>query len=166
MWFSTNNECWDTIIYNIIATPFVNHIICRLKHLKILLYHLHLFLMNQEIHYRYPRKRVLCSSWNCWLVELWRCQQPSSPHSEEMRAYTLNFGLVSINYKSLYYTNITVPQNLIFDYREWKFPQKIWTFHTLVNMQWKFMCLTQIWITWSQKEKARPQSQIPNIYFR
>ncbi len=43
---------------------------------------------------------------------------------------------------------------------------KILTFHCRENIFWKFISLTENWITWSQQELAKPQSQIPNIHFR
>ncbi len=33
-------------------------------------------------------------------------------------------------------------------------------------MYWKFISLNEILITWSQKDLAKPQSQIQNIYFK
>jgi hypothetical protein len=46
------------------------------------------------------------------------------------------------------------------------FPQKILTFHSWENIYWKFICLLDIWIILSQKQLAKSQSQIRNIYFR
>jgi hypothetical protein len=46
------------------------------------------------------------------------------------------------------------------------FPQQIITFHCRENTYGKCICLIEIWITLSQKELAKPQSQIPSIYFK
>ncbi len=50
--------------------------------------------------------------------------------------YNGNLGLVIIKYKKPYwtYSYITVPRKQVFDYREWMFPQKIFTFHSLENI--------------------------------
>ncbi len=40
------------------------------------------------------------------------------------------------------------------------FPQKIQTFHSWDDMSWKFIFLIEIRIIRSQKELAKPQSQI------
>ncbi len=64
-------------------------------------------------------------------------------------------GLVSIKYKNPYRTYITVP---------WMIPQNILTFHSWENINLKFICLIEIWITWPQMTLAKSQSQIPNMY--
>jgi hypothetical protein len=45
-------------------------------------------------------------------------------------------------------------------------PKKIFTIYNRKNAQyWKLISLNEIWSTWSQKELAKPRSQILNIYF-
>ncbi len=39
--------------------------------------------------------------------------------------------------------------------------QKILTFYSYEIIYWKFIFLIDIWITWYQKELAKPQSQNP-----
>ncbi len=50
--------------------------------------------------------------------------------------------------------------------RDGQFPQKILTFFSWENIYWKLISLIEIWITRSQKELAKPQSQNPKIHFR
>jgi hypothetical protein len=40
------------------------------------------------------------------------------------------------------------------------FSQTILTFYSWKNLYWKFIYLIKVWITWSQKKLAKPQSQI------
>ncbi len=44
------------------------------------------------------------------------------------------------------------------------FLDKILNFDSYENIYWKFICLIEIWITWSQKELAKPQFLILKIY--
>ncbi len=46
------------------------------------------------------------------------------------------------------------------------FPRKILAFDSGENMNWKFICLIEIRITWSCKEFSKTQSQISKTYFR
>ncbi len=46
------------------------------------------------------------------------------------------------------------------------FQQKVLNFHSWENIYCKIICLIDIWITLSEKELAKPQFQIQNIYFR
>jgi hypothetical protein len=39
------------------------------------------------------------------------------------------------------------------------------TFHSWENINLKFICLIEIWVTGSEKELARSYSKIPNTYF-
>ena len=46
------------------------------------------------------------------------------------------------------------------------FPQNILTFRSWENIYLKFIFLFEIWITKFQKELDKPQSPIPNMYFK
>ncbi len=132
------------------------------------------------IHEKNQKQKV---SWRCPFKltcqrdppSCWSSADSSTPWKPENKniffcllAYTLlNWSLVSIRYKYLYWTYIIVLENkyryLIF---EWMFQKKILIFQRWENINWKCICLIEIWITWSQKEWARTHSQIPNIYFK
>ncbi len=62
------------------------------------------------------------------------------------------------------WTYRTVSLKYVFDYSEWMFPQHILTFQSWENIY--RISLTEFWITWSQKELAKPHSQIPNVKIR
>jgi hypothetical protein len=76
--------------------------------------------------------------------------------------YTVNLCLVSIKYKNPYWTYILVLENTESIYFRGSecFYKQILTFHRWENIYWKVICLTEIWITWSQKGIS--QTSFPN----
>ncbi len=88
--------------------------------------------------------------------------QVSTIYMSEVRTIkscTFNLGLASFKYKNPYWTYITV-EHLIIGIKCFHKRFKLFIICT------EFICLLEIWIKWSQKELAKPLSQIPNIYFR
>ncbi len=79
--------------------------------------------------------------------------------------HTVNLCLVTIKYKNPSWTNITVPQKYVFDFKEYIFSINTFTYHRLEYISWKYICLLEIWITWFQKELATPRFKIPHMNF-
>ncbi len=80
--------------------------------------------------------------------------------------HTVHLCLVTIKYKNPSWTNITVPQKYVFDFKEKIFPLNNFTFHRLIYIFWKYIFILEIRITWFQKELATPRFKIPHMNFK